>query len=210
MKNIAYRIETKRLVIRCYEPSDAPLLLESVQESLEHLLPWMPWAADEEGQTVADKVQLIRRFRSLFDRDEDYIYGIFDKKETKLLGGSGLHLRHEKGAAEIGYWINANAINKGIATESTHALTKVGFEVFDFRRIEIRHTVTNIRSQRVPEKLGYVKIATLPKRLANAKGTYSTAHVWNLFRAEYEQKGLNVGIALKAHDAMGNLISVKH
>ena len=41
--NPAYRIETKRLVVRCYDPSDAPLLAESVTESLEHLRPWMPW-----------------------------------------------------------------------------------------------------------------------------------------------------------------------
>ncbi len=208
MNNIAYRIETERLVIRCYEPSDAPLLLESVHESLAHLLPWMPWAAHEEGQTVADKVQLIRHFRALFDKDEDYIYAIFNREESKLLGGSGLHLRHEKGAAEIGYWVNVHAMNQGIITESTHALTKVGFEVFDFRRIEIRHTVQNVRSQRIPEKLGYIKIATLPKRIQNAKGTYSDAHIWNLFKEEYKQLGLSEGVSVKTYNAMGDLIKV--
>ena len=34
-----YRIETERLVLRCYEPDDAPLLKEAVDESIEHLLP---------------------------------------------------------------------------------------------------------------------------------------------------------------------------
>ena len=37
-----YRIETGRLVLRCYEPDDAPLLKEAVDASIEHLLPWMP------------------------------------------------------------------------------------------------------------------------------------------------------------------------
>ena len=37
LSNPAYRIETKRLVVRCYNPSDAQLLAESVNESLEHL-----------------------------------------------------------------------------------------------------------------------------------------------------------------------------
>jgi hypothetical protein len=35
--NPAYRIQTRRLVVRCYNPSDAPLLAESVTESIEHL-----------------------------------------------------------------------------------------------------------------------------------------------------------------------------
>jgi hypothetical protein len=45
--NPAYRIETERLVVRCYQPSDAQLLADSVAESLEHLKPWMSWAHDE-------------------------------------------------------------------------------------------------------------------------------------------------------------------
>ena len=43
----AYRIVTPQLVIRCYNPVDASLLERSVSESLEHLLPWMPWAVAE-------------------------------------------------------------------------------------------------------------------------------------------------------------------
>jgi len=38
----AYRIESERLVIRCYNPKDALLLQKSVQESVEHLRPWLP------------------------------------------------------------------------------------------------------------------------------------------------------------------------
>jgi hypothetical protein len=39
-----YRIETDRLVIRCYQPSDAAMLLAAITESLDHLRPFMPWA----------------------------------------------------------------------------------------------------------------------------------------------------------------------
>ena len=43
----AYRIETDRLIIRCYNPEDADLLAKSIWESLEHLKPWMPWVHSE-------------------------------------------------------------------------------------------------------------------------------------------------------------------
>ena len=87
-----YQIETERLVIRCYEPRDAPLLKESVDSSLEHLQAWMPWAHDE-PQTVEQKLELTKLFRSDFDTKENFTYGIFAADESELLGGTGLHGR---------------------------------------------------------------------------------------------------------------------
>jgi hypothetical protein len=60
--NPAYRIETRRLLIRCYKPSDAPLLAESVTESLEHLRPWMPWVYNE-PEPIEIKIQRLKLFR---------------------------------------------------------------------------------------------------------------------------------------------------
>ena len=40
---VPYRIETERLVIRPYDPRDAPILKETVERSREHLWPWMDW-----------------------------------------------------------------------------------------------------------------------------------------------------------------------
>ena len=42
-----YRIETERLVLRCWDPRDAPLLKDAIDSSLDHLRPWMPWAREE-------------------------------------------------------------------------------------------------------------------------------------------------------------------
>src|SRR5262249_27870811 len=51
-----YRIETERLVIRCYEPGDAALMKDAIDSSLEHLRAWMPWA-EAEPQTLAEKAE---------------------------------------------------------------------------------------------------------------------------------------------------------
>src|SRR5574338_986969 len=103
--NPAYRIETRRLVLRCYNPSDAPLLAESVTESVEHLRPWMPWVYAE-PEPLQAKVQRLKRFRGQFDLGQDFIYGIFNPENTRLLGGTGLHTRLGDSALEIGYWIH--------------------------------------------------------------------------------------------------------
>ena len=48
-----YRIETERLVIRCYEPRDAAMAKEAIDSSLDHLRPWMPWT-ENEPQTLEE------------------------------------------------------------------------------------------------------------------------------------------------------------
>ena len=132
-----YRIETDRLVIRCYEPEDAALLKEAVDSSLEHLRPWMPWARYE-PQDLDQKVELLRMFRGQFDRDENYTYGIFASDESRLLGGSGLHPRGGPESIEIGYWIRADATRQGIATEVTAVLTRAAIEQSGYERVDIQ------------------------------------------------------------------------
>src|SRR4051794_89051 len=124
----AYRIHTQRLVIRCWDPADAFMLQAAVHESLDHLLPWMPWASSE-PEDIQVKIERLRTFRGKFDLNQGLIYGIFNEDQTRVLGGTGLHTRLESDAREIGYWIHKDFINQGLATEISAALTKVAFEV---------------------------------------------------------------------------------
>ena len=159
-----YRIETERLVIRCYDPEDAPLLKEAIDSSIDHLRPWMPWARNE-PQTLDEKVDLLRRFRSQFDADENYPYGVFTPDESRQLGGAGLHPRGGEGSLEIGYFIRADATGQGLATEVTAALTRAGIEKSGLERIDIQVEPENERSLRIPRKLGFAEEARLRGRL---------------------------------------------
>ena len=174
---------TERLVARCWEPADAPLLKDAVDSSLEHLRPWMPWARDE-PQTLPQKVQLLRAFRGQFDRGENFVYGLFSADESEVVGGSGLHPRAgDCISLEIGYWIRASAIGRGYATEASAALARVGFEVCGADRIDIRVDPANERSAAVPRKLGFVEEARLRRRLISAPGEEPRdALIFSLFR----------------------------
>lgn len=180
----AYRIVTPRLVIRCYNPIDASLVKAAVDESLDHLLPWMPWANDE-PTSIDVKIQRIRKFRSDFDSGVDYLYGIFNLEETKVLGGIGLHLCQDSQAREIGYWIHKDHIKQGLATEASAALTKVAFEIEGVDRVEIHNGPANVRSIAVPKKLGFTHEATLRRRFIDSSGNPRDTMIWSLFAAEY-------------------------
>lgn len=182
-----YKIETERLIIRCYHPKDAVLLKRSIDESIDHLLPWMPWARNE-PESLENKIERLRKYRGQFDLGEDYVFGIFNKKEDKLIGSTGLHTRAGENAREIGYWINAHEIGKGYALEAASALTKVGFEIEGLDRIEIHCAPDNIRSQNIPRKLGFLQEAILRNRTVDSSGMKRDVMIWTLFREEYLER----------------------
>lgn len=199
-----YRIETNRLVIRCYNPADAILIKTSVDESREHLRPWMPWA-DGEPEELQTYIERLRSFRGSFDKGENFIYGIFNRDETRLLGGTGLHPRVGPRATEIGYWIHKDFINQGLATETSAALIRVAFEILQMVRIEIHCDPANLRSAAVPRKLGFTHDATLRQRLELPDGSFRDVMVWSLLAEEYPSTPA-VQTQLHAYDAAGRQI----
>jgi len=201
--NPAYRIATKRLLIRCYNPSDAVLLAESVAENIEHLRPWMPWAHGE-PEPIEEKVQRLKMFRGSFDLGQNYVYGIFNPEDTKLLGGTGLHPRLGDEELEIGYWIHKDFINQGLVTESSAALVKVAFELIHIHRIEIHCDPANVASAAIPRKLGFTHEGTLRAKTRFLDG-WSDSMIWGLLDTDYPDSPSSKA-DIKVFDANGQQV----
>jgi RimJ/RimL family protein N-acetyltransferase len=197
----AYKIETERLVIRCYEPKDAQKLKDAIDESLEHLMPW----AKNEPETIEQKIARLKTFRGQFDLEQDYTFGIFDKEEKVLIGSTGLHTRRGEKALEIGYWIRQSQIKKGYALESTKALTKVGIEIAQKQRIEIHCEPNNLDSLNIPSKIGYTLEATLKNRTTGTDGTQKDDMVWTMFKEDYEKSEVK-NFDIKVYDSTNKKI----
>ena len=199
----AYRIVTARLVVRCWEPRDAALLKSAIDENLEYLRPWMPWI-QYEPQSVDEKVQLLRGFRSDFDGDRDYTYAILNPEESRVLGGCGLHTRAGAGALEIGYWIHKDFANRGLASEAAGALTRAAIELHAAQRVEIHCAPENAGSAAVARKLGFTHEATLRRRAHRPNG-FDDSMIWTLMADEYREAPA-AQAQFRAYDAAGSRI----
>lgn len=204
MAGPAYRIQTPRLVVRCWDPGDSALLQDAISSSLEHLRPWMPWIKSE-PEELETKVQRLRRFRGEFDLGHDYVYGIFTPDEQQVLGSAGLHTRIGDGVREIGYWIRTEQAGRGYATEVAAALTRVAFEVDDVQRVEIHCDPKNSRSVRVPDKLGYACEAILRERTVGVDGEQRNSMIWTLLPKEYVTSAARQ-IHIEAFDVLGRAL----
>lgn len=200
----AYRIVTPRLVIRCWNPEDAPLMKTAVEANVDHLLPWLPFARNE-PEELQVKIERFRRWRSRFDTDAEYVYGIFDPGEMRVIGGTGLHKRVGDQAYEIGYWIDHEMINQGLATEVSAALVKAAFEIMDARRVEIHCDPLNHRSAAVPRKLGFIHEATLRERHQTTEAEWTDLMVWSIFAADYPDSPAHK-LQIQAFDAANRQI----
>lgn len=200
----AYRIYTERLLLRCWDPHDAEALRQALAANRDHLLTFMPWAHNE-PEDLQKKIERIRKWRASFDLGEDYVFGIFDRGGGRILGGCGLHPRVGPDALEIGYWIDKDHINLGMATEASAALVRVAFEIEKVKRVEIHMDPLNLASAAVPPKLGFTYEATLRRRVPDAVGVFRDLMIWSLLAEEYPQSQA-AQVKISAEDAAGRRI----
>ena len=153
MQGMPELIETDRLLLRTWRVDDAEALGVAITESLDHLRPWMPWAALE-PVAIDDRRKLIVEWDQKFRAGEDVVYGVFH--DGAVVGGTGFHRRIGPGGLEIGYWIHADYTRRGFATELSAALTDAAFTVQGIDRVEIHHDKDNAASGGVPRALGYL------------------------------------------------------
>ena len=184
MENRCPSLTTPNLLVRLFELKDAATLRETLKNTRDSLLPWIPWAVDE-PEPLNVKEAKIRKWKGEYYLDLNYAYGIFSGDGSKLIGGAFMFTRQGPGILEIGYWITHEECGKGYATEVSYALTKLGFEHIGIEKIEIHCNSDHKASARIPEKLGY-KLESENRRLEKKKdGARIRFMVWVMFREEF-------------------------
>ena len=201
---VAYRVETGRLVMRCWCPEDAADLRAALDESDQHLRPWIPFMKDE-PRALQQTAHWLRGIRAAFDRDENYQYVIHRKDTAALVGDVMLMRRAGKGALEVGYWITLSQGGHGFATEATEAALRVAFELDGVDRVELHCSPLNAPSRAIPVKLGFVHEATLRRRFVDAEGGRHDSMIWTMFADAYPESGISQ-CQVEAYDVLGNRI----
>ncbi|HSD79279.1 MAG TPA: GNAT family N-acetyltransferase [Solirubrobacteraceae bacterium] len=165
------------LVVRSWTEADAPALARAVDESLEHLRPWMPWAQEPAGVDV--RRAWIRDQLAAEAAGGDRAYGLF--VGDLVVGGCGLHARIGPGGLELGYWVHPAYTGRGLATRAGRFAVRQAFAQPGVDRVEIHHDVANAASGRVAAALGFAAVGEL-RRAPEAPAETGVMRVWRLCR----------------------------
>ncbi|MFE6050937.1 GNAT family N-acetyltransferase [Kitasatospora sp. NPDC056446] len=142
------------LWLRRRSSTHSAALNRAVRANLDHLRPWMEWAA--EAPSRARTAELTRAGSAAWEAGTDFMYlAGLDAEPGGVIGAFGLHGRIGPGALELGYWVAAGHVGRGIATAATGALTEAALALPGITRVEIRCDRANAASAAVPRKLGY-------------------------------------------------------
>ena len=171
-------IEHGPVTLRRYREDDVDAVFAAVTESLDHLRPWMPWAA---GYTRQSAEEYLDGSVRCWEDGTEYNYAIL--AGGVLAGSAGLMARAGPGALEIGYWVHRDWIRRGLATAAAEALVSQAFGLPGVDRVEIIHDELNVASGKIPRKLGFTEIERRPLDPPAAAGT-GFGVVWRLLKTE--------------------------
>ena len=161
--------ESDRLTIRAPRPGDGVEINVAVRETFDNLKVWMPWA--QQMPTLEESESFSTMHRCKFLAREELVLLLFLKGKNTIVGSSGLHrIDWNIPKFEIGYWCRKRFQGQGYITESTEAITKFAFENLGAKRVEIRCDLKNVRSQRIPNRLGFRWEGTLRNNSLSPSG----------------------------------------
>ncbi|MHB1583720.1 MAG: GNAT family N-acetyltransferase [Acidimicrobiales bacterium] len=169
------RLDAGPVVLRRYVADDAVALAEAVNASLEHLRPWMPWA--QSPATASAMAAFIGCAAAAASVGTEYQYGVFGRDGAVVVGGCGLHARSGPGSLDIGYWVHAGHVGRGIATACAAALTEAALALPGITRVEIHCDVANTASAAVARKLGF-RLDRVEERPVTAPGETGRQMIW--------------------------------
>ena len=166
-------------MIRRWRRTDALAQATAVGESLDHLRPWMPWAASE-PLPIEERRAMLGRWARHGTPATSWPTGCSCAR--RVVGGGSLMRRIGPGGIEIGYWVHVDHLRRGYATVLAGTLTDVAFGLLDITHVEIHHDLANLASGRGPPKLGFAVIGDEPDEVA-APGEVGMSRIWRMTRA---------------------------
>jgi RimJ/RimL family protein N-acetyltransferase len=195
-----YRIETPRVVLRCWDPADTPELQALIADNREHLQPWVPWIADE-PRPPEEKLRELRYWRSAFDLDQAWLYALLGAESGALAGGLVVN-RLPGDAVDVGGWVAGGLGHRGYHTEAASAAARAAFEVLGMTRVQALCDVENERSIALLRKLGFTHEAT-PRHQVD--GRREDEMMWSILADEWPSTpAAAIAAAARAWDALGN------
>lgn len=172
------------VALRSLSLADAEQFFKLVHENREHLGRWMFWVTTD--YSLADAQRHINEALARSAAKNGFEAGIwFNGQLAGCVRYNYIDWTHKN--TELRYWLGADFEGHGLATKACKALIDYAFRNLGLRRVEIRCMSENIKSRRIPERLGFTKEGVL--RQVRWRGDHFVDHiVYGMLADEWQSK----------------------
>jgi ribosomal-protein-alanine N-acetyltransferase len=145
--------------------ADAAVLAELVRASREFLAPWEPLRGEdyftETGQRADIETALERH------KIGNALPSVILDHTGAVVGRITLNgiVRGAFQSCSVGYWLSAAAAGRGLATAALRETIALAFGELGLHRIQAETLLSNVASQRVLDRNGFVRIGMAPTYL---------------------------------------------
>lgn len=173
-------IECGDFVLRRWRgQSDFVPAFKLIEESLDHLRPWMPWVAFHSEKSTRD---FLAKSEAKWANGDAYNYAV--TKDGTVIGMCQTYRWVEPQGWRMGYWLHPAATGQGIATRATAAMVAEMFALPDVEYLEITHDLANAPSGAVPRRLGFTQVRREQAPPPAAPSGTGIDVVWRLNRGD--------------------------
>lgn len=173
---------TERLIIRPLSVLDADDMYEYAKT------PYVgPMAGWPPHSSLSDTIGVIKSMMTIKSPYELGNWAIVLKSNNKMIGTIELYNHYYHFKAELGYSINPAYWSNGYATEAAKEVISYGFEFLNLKRIEAGTFLDNYQSQKVCEKLGFIKEGVARYGYVRYDGKIFDKLIYGMTVEEYHQ-----------------------
>ncbi len=179
-------LQTKRLILRKWQESDAESLYKYAQNpNIGPIAGWPPHTSIENSLEI---------IKNVLSADESY--AVVLKETGEAIGSIGLMLSNSEirsaeiaeKEGEIGYWIGEPFWGQGLIPEAVCELLRHAFEDLQLTAIWCGYYDGNEKSKRVQEKCGFIYHHTEYNKLSPIMNDFRTEHFTKISHEKWMSK----------------------
>ncbi|HSB67529.1 MAG TPA: GNAT family protein [Anaerolineales bacterium] len=180
------QFESKRLILRSYQPGDGEWYYAMSLRNREHLKRYEADNVAADVPNVQAAEELIRELSDAWARRNYFFIGAFDKHTHEFVAQIYVGpVDWKLPEFQIGYFADVDHEGNGYVTEAVIATLGILFTRLGAHRVRLGCDVTNIRSIRVAERCHMTREGTLRENRRNPDGTYSSSFIYGLLESEF-------------------------
>lgn len=171
------------IYLKQLELIDAERMYPLIEESRVDLQKWLPWV--KESRNVQDTEKFISYALEEYEKNKClHAVIIYQDQLVGLIGLNQVHPLHR--FASIGYWLGSQYQGKGIMTQACAVFVRYAFEELNMNRVEIKAATGNLKSQAIPERLGFTREGCI-RQTEWLYDHFVDHYVFGLLKEEYQK-----------------------